>query len=167
MSKEILTQARLKELLHYNPATGVFTWIISRKYNATAGTIAGGVDSYGYSRIRVDNTRHRAHRLAWLYMTGEWPANAIDHINGVRNCNIFANLREATTAQNNINVGIRKDNTSGYKGVTWRKSTNRWLAQASINGKVTHLGSFKTPELASKAYQEITQKHFGDFYRNT
>jgi len=76
----MITQAGLKELLNYNPETGDFAWVKSKKP-------AGGISSYGYRRIIIDGKEHKAHRLAWLYTHGVFPEDQIDHINGVRHDN--------------------------------------------------------------------------------
>lgn len=95
MSK--LTQEVLKSLLYYDPETGIFVWLVTRQ-RSPAGKEAGGYDEKGYRRICVNGTKVRAHRLAWLYMTGEWPEDQLDHINGLKDDNRFVNLREATNS---------------------------------------------------------------------
>ncbi|MCK9994454.1 MAG: hypothetical protein Dbin4_02974, partial [Alphaproteobacteria bacterium] len=98
-----LTQSRLKELLHYDPDTGVFTRRVQTSSNARVGDVAGCLHPEGYRHIQIDGKRYAAHRLAWLYMTGEWPTNQLDHLNGVRDDNRWGNLREATHGQNQQN----------------------------------------------------------------
>ena len=162
-----LTQAKLKELLHYEPETGVFTWIESTSSRIKIGDIAGNKGVDGYIDIRIYGKLLRAHRLAYLYMTGEWPANHVDHINGIKHCNIWTNLRECTQSQNLLNIGMRKNNKSGFKGVSWGNRDKKWRAQAQLNGKHFSLGSYCSPELASEAYQAFATEHHGEFFRAT
>ena len=98
-------------------------------------------------------------------MMGEWPTKFIDHINGVRDCNIFDNLRGCTNQQNLYNVGVRRNNTSGHKGVCWHKKSSKWVAQAMLSGKHYHLGLFATPEQANEVRQAFIKHHHGEFYR--
>ena len=90
-----LTAARLRELLQYDPETGVFTRLVKTSNGIKVGDVAGTADARGYILIRVDGWLHLAHRLAWLHMTCEWPKGMIDHINGVRDDNRWSNLRRA------------------------------------------------------------------------
>lgn len=147
-----MNSEKLKELLHYDPETGAFTWIVDRRGKAQAGTIAGCVEPQGYIRIRIKNKLYKAHRLAWLYTYGIWPKDQIDHINGVRNDNRICNLREASNAENCQNADIRSDNTSGYIGVYWNKRTSKWVANIRVDYKLKRLGLFDTPEEAYAAY---------------
>jgi hypothetical protein len=136
------TVERLKELLDYDPETGVFTWRVSRGGAVDAGDTAGTKDSRGYLQIGVDRTLYLAHRLAWLYTYGEWPKNALDHINRIRTDNRIANLRPATHALNNQNTSVARNNKSGVTGV-WRNTRlNKWQAYIRINGQQIHLGLF-------------------------
>ena len=146
-----LTAARLRELLSYDPETGVFR----RKTSAggvAIGSIAGNDDWNGYRRIRVHPHSHMAHRLAWLYVHGEWPKHEIDHINGVRDDNRIANLREATPAENQQNRARSRNNKSGFTGVSWHRQSNKWRAKIKVNRKVIWLGGFPDPESAAAAY---------------
>lgn len=146
-----LTAARLRELLHYEPQTGAFTWNVPPR-NAKAGDIAGGVRRDGYVSIRCDGASYVAHRLAWLYVTGEWPGQDIDHRDGVRSNNAFGNLREASDSENAQNRAIRSDNSSGFPGVCRHKGKGGWQAKIGINGRRLYLGLFETPEEAHAAY---------------
>ncbi len=112
----MLTQERLLELIHYNPETGLFSRLGGRRSDRV-GKVAGSPQGQGYLLIFVDGRRYRAHRLAWFYMTGEWPADGIDHVNNIKTDNRFANLRLATRAQNEMNKPPSRSNTSGVKGV--------------------------------------------------
>src|SRR4029450_2313606 len=113
-----LTAERLRELLDYDPETGDFTWKVNRRC-VRSGSVAGNVNCVdGYCYIGVDARRYHAHRLAWLYIKGAWPNDQIDHINGNKADNRFANLRQATHSQNQANGGRYSNNASGYNGVT-------------------------------------------------
>lgn len=161
----MITQARLKELLHYDPDTGVFTRIgIAGRNGSTrsVGSVAGSVSkSTGYVRIMVDYREYLAHRLAWLYMTGKWPSLKIDHRNTVKTDNRWVNLREATDVQNSSNRKVKANSASGLKGVTKRGS--KWYAAIKVNGEFKHLGCFATPELAAKAYTDAANQIHGEF----
>jgi hypothetical protein len=154
--KKQLTAERLRELLHYDPETGIFTRKISITLSKQfkAGDVAGGIDkSLGYIVISVENARYRAHRLAWFYVYGVWPVHGVDHINGIRNDNRLSNLREANKSQNGQNVHkCRSSSSSGVLGVTQIKKTGRWQATITIDGKVKYLGRFLTSEDARTAY---------------
>jgi hypothetical protein len=144
----MLTQTELKNLLRYDPDTGEFWWIKSR-IAARQHLPAGRSGPKGYRSISINRQPILLHRLAFLYMTGEWPTLFVDHINGVRDDNRWCNLREATKRENQQNLKKRTDNTTGYTGVTrvW-KSTTRW--RASLGGVM--LGHFTSPEDAYAAY---------------
>jgi hypothetical protein len=161
----MVTYERLRELLDYDPETGVFRWKIYRNGRAKVGYIAGGFDKCGHRRIAIDGRFYPSHRLAWLYQTGKWPVALIDHINMVPDDNRFCNLREATKSQNGWNTGKRSDNTSGFKGVTWAKNVRRWMAQIQVHGKNKHLGTFDTPEQAHAAYAAAAKEFHGEFAR--
>ena len=147
----MITQERLKELLDYNPETGLFTWLVSKGTRREDG-IAGSLHPEGYWQIGIDGKLYKAHRLAWLYMTGEWPKDQIDHINGIRDNNRFINLREATQAENHQNRALNANNVSGYPGVSWHKRDCKWQGHITLDGKQKHLGYFDTPEVAHSAY---------------
>lgn len=146
-----LTADRLRELLDYCPDTGVFTWRVRAAKCVKVGDVAGRFDAYGYWRIQIDGRKHLAHRLAWLYTTGEFPPDQIDHINGDRSDNRIANLRAATDAENKHNRRKPNSNTtSGYLGVSPRYG--KFRAQIWLDGKGKHIGSFGSPEEAHAAY---------------
>lgn len=154
MDQPIITAARLREVLHYNPITGVFTWRVRTSTCVQVGDVAGGSGSGGYIDIRIDGRKHGAHRLAWLYMTGELPEHEIDHENTCRSDNRWDNLRDATHAQNMQN--LRKapsHNTSGFLGVS-EDRRGLWRAQIMVGGRNKSLGYHQTQELAHAAYLE-------------
>lgn len=147
-----LTADRLRELVDYDKESGIFTWRLSRR-RCRLGGIAGYTREDGYVFVRIDKRLYRAHRLAWLWSYGEFPALEIDHINRNPADNRLVNLREVDSSQNKQNIAARRDNRSGYKGVFKHSQTGRWVAQIQADGKAKHLGCFATPEEASLAYQ--------------
>lgn len=157
-NEELLTQEELKELLHYDPDTGGFTRKVSESNRVKVGDVAGW-RSEGYIRMRVRGKFYFAHRLAFLYMTGEWPEDQIDHINHIRDDNRWCNLREVSNQENHKNKPKRKDNTSGVTGVCWDKTNKKWWAQIKAEGKVKNLGCFTSKEDAIKARKEAEIKY--------
>jgi HNH endonuclease/AP2 domain len=159
----MITQARLKKLLRYNPKTGEFFWRVVRgKRTDLVGRCTGCPDRQGYLVIRIDDKLYRAHRLAWLYVYGKFPNRQLDHKNRNRADNRILNLRESTQGQNVGNAKIHRDNKSGLKGVTRIK--NSWVAQIGKNYKNIHLGCFRTPEAAHAAYCAAAKKLHGKFF---
>ena len=149
----MLSQQRLKELLEYNQETGLFTNRVQRNSHAKKGGVAGTKTKYGYISIQIDKKLYLAHRLAWLYVYGEFPEKSLDHINEIKDDNRLVNLRLATRQENGHNISIlRITNKSGFIGVSWNKKPKKWLASIAINGKNKHLGLFNTPEEASEVY---------------
>lgn len=161
----VLTQARLHEVLDYDPKTGVFRWKVSLSNRAQAGSVAGGSMSHGYLRIAVDGVRYTAHRLAWFYVYGVWPSARLDHRDTNPAHNWINNLREATMSQNLANQKQRRTNTSGHKGVTFWARDGNWKAQIGVRGKNINLGYFPTREAAAAAYAEAAREAFGEFAR--
>lgn len=115
--------------------------------------------------MRVGYGHYKVHRIIWLYMTGEWPKAFIDHVNGDGLDNRWANLREATIAENAKNRRLNRNNTSGFKGVSFAKRANKYTAQVTANRKRVCLGFFDTPEDAYAAYCEAAKKHYGEYAR--
>jgi hypothetical protein len=164
------TAARLREVLDYDRATGVFLWRhrtdVRGGWNAKcAGKVAGRLDSDGYRQIAVDGRRYAASKLAWVYVTGEWPAREVDHRNLDRADDRFENLRPATHAQNGANRGLPPTNTSGRKGVHWNKKLKKWQAAIKVGKRRVHLGVFTDIEAAAAAYAAAARQHHGDFAR--
>ena len=178
------TQKYLRKRLHYDPETGTFTWLsrpVKKRYashykiwNARyAGTSAGHVNKTSnrwikYLEIKIDYRIYKAHRLAFLYMTGKLPpANmAVDHRDGDGLNNRWANIRIATSSQNCGNARIPKNNTSGFKGVSYVKASGRYHAYITVNCERINLGFFDTAEEAARAYKVASQKNFGEFARS-
>ena len=137
----MLTQKELKEFLHYNPDTGVFTWLRGRQ-KAKAGSLAKSKDGRGYITMMINYKAYLGHRLAWFYFYGEWPEEHIDHINHVRDDNRISNLRRVTHQENLKNRTINKNNTSGVSGIRWENDRKKWKAQIGVDGRLTMLGRF-------------------------
>ena len=156
--------SRLKEVLVYNPENGDFYWR-QRRGRILAGTKAGCIGQRGISLIRVDFVLHKAHRLAWLYMTGQWPQEDIDHRDGNPTNNRWENLREATDSQNLSNMKKPITNTSGRKGVSRRWDDKAWQVHIRANGKSTYVGSHTDLDEAHKMYADAARKHKGEFAR--
>lgn len=140
-----LTHGELIQLLSYDPSTGKFVWNVAPRRGIAAGTSAGTPRPDGYQKIAIRERGYMAHRLAWFYVHGQWPAHQIDHINGVRNDNRISNLREVTHAENLHNM-------PRARGYTWHKKDRKWQAQIQINGKYVYLGYFATEQEARDAY---------------
>lgn len=165
----MLTQERLKELLHYDPETGVFTRIkkiLGGNLDGSVGVSLTGRDyrkGEGYLRICIDYKSYRCHRLAWLYMTGEFPKNQLDHIDLNKKNNKWENLREATNSQNHMNMAKTYKNTSGFKGVSWCKKAKKFRAHIKHNKKFIHIGLFDNAEAANDAVMERRKVLHGEY----
>ncbi|HVM93474.1 MAG TPA: HNH endonuclease [Terriglobales bacterium] len=155
----MLTLERLKELMHYDPETGLFHRLVKTSNNANMDAPAGVLDSHGYLECSIDGKRYRLHRLAVFYMTGVWPENDVDHRNTIRTDNRFENLRDVTRVVNMQNKRRpSSNNKTGFVGVYLHKQLGRFTAQIRANGKNTHLGMFDTPEQAHAAYLDAKRK---------
>jgi len=135
----MITQKELKEILDYNPETGVFIWLKHNKNQKSIGDAAGHLMAEGRTSIRINYISYLLHRLAWLYVYGKWP-NEIDHINHNQSDNRISNLREVTHRENMLNQSMCKNNTSGVTGVYWHKKNNKWFASIMVKGVAIHLG---------------------------
>jgi hypothetical protein len=132
-----ITQAELKEEVNYDSETGLFTWN-KRKFGVTLGMGAGSIND-GYLCIKVKGKSYKAHRLAWLYETGAWPKEQIDHIDGNRLNNKICNLREARLIDNAKNRCVSRTSKTGIRGVWWNKIRQRYEAYISHNKKRTRI----------------------------
>jgi hypothetical protein len=147
-----MNQVRLQALLSYNPQTGLFYW--NPRRGCQTSKPVGCDNGYGYLRIIVDGKTYYAHRLAWFYMTGEWPEHEIDHINGDRADNRIANLRPATPTENQHNRNKPpRNNKSGAVGVSWHQRAGKWQAHFARR----YLGVFPTKEAAASAYTQAKE----------
>lgn len=136
----MITAAELKSLLKYNQDTGLFTWLVASSNRIRIGDIAG-CNKDGYILIRVNNILYRAHRLAWLYMTGSFPSQHIDHVDHIRSNNRWFNLRDVSQKENSKNMKKSKNNKSGVAGVRWCKKDNYWRIEVKVDYKLITLGS--------------------------
>jgi hypothetical protein len=157
MAHANLTAERLREVLNYDPETGIFTWKIKHLSNKQAGT----VHEHGYRRIRVDSVLYLAHRLAWMYSFGSFPANEIDHVDGDKLNNRIDNLRDVPRSINAENLrAAKRHSISGVLGVI--KLGSRYKARIAVSGKTICLGRYDTEEEAYQAYLKAKrEKHVG------
>lgn len=158
----MVTQKELRRILHYSPDTGIFTRLVS-KGGRKVGESAGHFRYDGYSQIKIEGYMYLSHRLAWLYMMGEFPEE-IDHINHVRNDNRWINLREASSQENAQNQSMRNTNKSGFTGVSWHKASNKWQADICVGYKGKYLGVFK--ELSDPVKARLDAENNYEFHEN-
>lgn len=159
----MITQKELKELLIYDSETGIFTNKITRNPRAKIGVQLKANNLRGkYGQVGINKQHYLLHRLAWLYMTGSWPKNQIDHINGSTTDNRFCNLRDVTNQQNQFN-SISKTGSSKFKGIFWNTDRKVWSSQIKINGKYKYLGKFDKEEDAALAYNNAALELFGEY----
>jgi hypothetical protein len=146
----MITQEQLKERIDYNPLTGVFVWKRpTYKSNVKIGSVAGCIDKSGYKKIAIEGEPYMGHRLAWLYVHGEWP-DVVDHINGVRDDNRITNLRNVSYRENSQNREIHRNN-GAIPGV-FPRSSGRWQARIGVEGVLIAIGTFNTKDEAYSAY---------------
>lgn len=163
--KTDLSVARLRELLHYDPETGVFTRLKAvGKFQP--GSQAGTVSRDGYIQIQIDGVLYYAHRLAWLYTFKKWPNGKLDHRDTIKAHNKISNLREATSQQNAQNCGLRSDNKSGFTWVYWIEEKGKYQSRIKANGRTLSLGYFVTLEEAVSARKQAEIEYFGEFRRS-
>jgi hypothetical protein len=156
-----LTAERVRELFEYDPETGIITWRVDRigannRVCVHAGDPAGGIKSNGYINIRINGTDYLAHRLIWLWQTGSWPREEIDHVNRIRHDNRWVNLREATHGENRVN-SLSRDRVLP-RGVYVKNGKFR----AHVAN--TYIGAFDTVEEAAEAYALAARSLYGEFY---
>ena len=158
----MLDQETACRVFRYDPETGCLYRRKRTGKRSGPEKKVGSPYSNGYLRVsygpRKEAQEYLLHRLIWMMQTGEWPPEEIDHINGDRQDNRWCNLRACSSAENKQNVGLKKNNTSGFIGVSYWKTCGKWRADITVNGKMKHLGRFGTPEEASAAYQEAKAK---------
>jgi hypothetical protein len=160
----LISANELRDAVQYDPSTGRMVWRVDG-LRFRAGDVAGFKGGPGYWQIRIDRKVYYAHRLAVLYMTGEWPPAAVDHIDGNKLNNAWSNLRPATIQQNAANMRKRDRTSSELKGVSWMAARNAWAAHIRIEGKSTYLGLFDTEIKAHAAYIAAAERVFGQFAR--
>jgi len=168
---KVLTVERLRQIMDYDRETGVFTWRarpVTSKYEKIwntryAGTAAGTVDAIGRIVISVDGRLYKAHRLAWLYVTGAWPDRTVDHKDINPANNRWDNLRLATKAQQNMNQHLRKDNVSGVRGVSYDSARDKHLVQIYAGGKLVFVKKFDSFDEAVEAANAARAEAHGEF----
>ncbi|OOV08859.1 hypothetical protein RF819_02655 [Rhodoferax fermentans] len=153
-----MTQAKLRELLNYDPLTGVFTWRETANNRLRPGDVAGSVRKSGYVNLGVGGKLYLAHRLAWLYVYGAWPSKELDHINENKSDNRIANLRDVNRSQNCQNIRLPKRNTSGVKGVYFDKRASLWHARVYHDGRHHCAGFHARLRDAAAAYAALAAK---------
>lgn len=163
----MLDVTELRRLLRYDPETGAWTWLVTNSNRAPAGTVTfGSPCPRGDLQIRIHGRIYKSHRLAWLYMTGEWPERQIDHEDLDRSNNRWLNLRPANNSQNNANRRVRAESSTGVKGVIRINSkAHPYEARIRENGTVRVIGYFATLGEASAAYKAAAEAYFGKFAR--
>jgi hypothetical protein len=165
-----LTAEYVRSILDYSPETGIFTWKVradaSVQWNGKfAGKRAGTLNNRGYRQICINGRDYYEHRVAYLIMEGHWPEYEIDHRDGAPADNRWAKLRPARHSQNCANRRLRADNTSGVKGVSWNRATQKWRVQVRECGKRRYLGYFTDRTQAAAAYAKAAREAFGAYAR--
>jgi hypothetical protein len=160
-----LTQQELRDLLDYDPETGIFRWKVNKNSQAMAGDIAGGITRSRYRQIAIYGRKYYAHRLAWFYVYGSWPSEVVDHIDGDSRNNAISNLRECSQRQNTQNRRPNKTNPLGLLGVTFDKSRGMYKAAIGHNGRRLNVGRYNTALEASEAYWKA-KKELHEFCPN-
>lgn len=152
----------VREVFHYDPETGLFRWRVSFSNRVRVGDIAGTIRPDGRRLLRFDGRLVLASRLAFLYMSGRWPKDQMDHADMDPSNDRWSNLREANNSQNNAN---RRFHTSRFKGVRFFKKCNRWAAYIRGDNCQRHLGMFSSEEEAARAYDAAAMERYGEFAR--
>lgn len=157
---------KMKHYLRYCPDTGNFYWLVKRTNNsfANVGDLAGSLDENGYIRLTFDGKKHRAHRLAFVFMGQELPEQ-VDHVNGVRSDNRWVNLKESNPLQNAKNAKRRSNSKTAITGVTFSKKHNKWKARVNHKGETLYLGLFANLDDAIIARENANIK-YGYSYRH-
>lgn len=148
----------------YDPTTGILCRTATQSNNAKIGPVTT-LNAKGYLKLTIGQHTYAAHRVIWLLVHGEWPSGEIDHINGIPTDNRLCNLRLATASQNQANIGLRKDNKTGFKGVGLDKKSGKFTAKIKSRGVCINLGRFATAELAYDAYTAAANAIHGEFAR--
>ncbi len=161
----------LTRILDYDAETGIFRWKIPLSNRVKVGDVAGRVDQRdlkGHRCIQLNGMKYTAGRLAWLFVHKVWPTAEIDHVNLNADDNRISNLREVTHQQNVRNVKMRRNNKTGFKGVSHHStSKHKFVAQITIDGKPNYLGIFDSPEDAHEAYAKASRRWHGEYGRRS
>jgi HNH endonuclease len=158
----MLTARQLRELLDYDPRTGIFRWRINKVGPGAKKDKVAGVTRRprGNRSIKIDGCSYLSARLAFLWMLGRFPEHQVDHRNRIPSDDRWSNLREATNSQNGANKPKR---TNGLKGVYWHKASRKYRAVICVDSRHIHLGVFDREEVAHAAYGTAARKYFGNF----
>lgn len=154
-----ITQRYLKQILHYDRGTGVFTWLITKGHYVKVGMRAGSVYNNGYRVIRIDRKAYLTSRLAWFYIIGRWPTKDLDHKNRVRDDDRFNNLREVTRSQSTHNRRFKKNKL----GQNIYPIGKRYRVRFNFKRKMIHVGSFNTLAEAIAARNHAAKRLYGNY----
>ena len=163
VQEQKVTGTTIAIFLDYDPQTGKFSRKLKTGPHSYPGEEITHLNDEGYVVVTMMGARLRAHRIAWAWMTGKWPENDIDHINGDRTDNRFSNLRQATRSQNLQNSGLRPTNKTGQTGVHFCHQRKKYVAQIRVNKATFPLGRFQTLEAAIAARKLAEKKFYGEF----
>ena len=163
MSQKI-SQSELKSVLSYDPDTGIFRWLARVSIRISINKIAGSSNGNGYIRLKIYGVKYHAHRLAFLYMTGSFPPDEVDHIDGDRSNNRWGNLRSVSHGDNCKNQRPREKAIQAPVGVHWDRSRSKWMASIKLAGGSKHLGRFDEISDAIEARKVAEQKY--SFHEN-
>jgi hypothetical protein len=159
MAAGSVSVARLRDMLKYDPNTGLVVWILPQSNRVRPGEQAGGITRLGYLRVGISGRDYMVHRVAWALHYGGWPAGVIDHMDGNKVNNRIANLRDVPAS---VNMQNRRSATggssSGLLGASWHAASGRWHARIKIGGRTTSLGYHATPEDAHAAYVQAKRR---------
>ena len=154
----MISQQELKDCLHYDDLTGIFTRV-KASGGMSVGDVAGYIGVAGYVRMKVLCKSRSAHRMAWLYVHGVHPKGEVDHINGIKSDNRMINLRDVSCKVNSQNRKTRDDCGSGFLGVSKEKGARKYRVRIHLNGKEVCLGRFDKLSDAVKARLDADDKN--------
>jgi len=157
MSKIVIET--LKASLTYEPGTGLLAWVKPTRKSIRPGAVAGTPTHNGYVQVGFNGSVYYAHRLAWLLTHGVWPADEVDHINGIKDDNRLTNLRVVSSTENSRNIAKRNTNTSGVIGVTWDKARAKWKVMIGVNRKNVNIGRYTSLKEATGARHDAEVKY--------
>lgn len=160
-----LTAKRIQEAFLYDPLTGIIRWRKTAKYNRE-GQVAGCLHKpTGYWFVSLDDVKLKGHQIAWVCYHGVLPSFDIDHEDLDKANNRIKNLRPSNKSNNGANRPPQKNNTSGYKGVFWKKDSKFWLVQIRARNRLYYIGIYRDKEEAARAYDDAALRLFGEHAR--